>query len=84
MRLIRCTAKLRKEMGLRSRVVENDTLPSDGLGHWHANLIYINRRKTVLFANDKTLFNFIAPDVKRTEIRELDKLFRFYLQCVVA
>ena len=29
-------------------------------------------------------FNFIAPDVKRAEIRELDKLFRLYLRCVIA
>jgi hypothetical protein len=54
------------------------------LGPWHANLIYINRRKCVLFANDKTLFNFIVPDVPRATIKELDKLFTGYLSCIVA
>ena len=54
------------------------------LGPWHANLIYIDRRKCVLFVNDKTLFNFIVPDLSRAQIRELYKLFKSYLSCVLA
>jgi len=54
------------------------------LGSWHANLIHIDRRKCVLFVNDKTLFNFMVPDVSRAQIRELDKLFMGYLSCVLA
>ncbi len=46
------------------------------LGGWHANLIYINRRKCVLFTNDKTLLNFLVPDLSRSEIRELSDQFR--------
>jgi len=54
------------------------------LGPWHANLIYINRRKCVLFANDRTLLNFIVPDVSRENIRELAELFTSYLSCILA
>ncbi len=54
------------------------------LGPWHANLIHIDRRKCVLFVNDKTLFNFITPDVPRPVIRDLDRLFKSYLSCVLA
>jgi hypothetical protein len=54
------------------------------LGSWHANLIYINRRKCILFANDMTLFNFIVPDVSRKEIRDLQKLFFRFLYPVLA
>jgi hypothetical protein len=57
---------------------------SGQLGSWHANLIYIDRRKTVLFVNDKTLFNFIAPDVPRAQVRELSTLFAFWLSCVLS
>ena len=53
------------------------------LGQWHANLTYINGRKCVLFANDRTLLNFIAPDVSRDQIRELDNLFRTWLSAVL-
>ena len=54
------------------------------LGSWHANLIFIDRRKCLLFANDKTLLNFLIPDVPRRQIRELDKLFLGFLQCILS
>ena len=84
MQLIRCTKKLQKEMGLKQSELCEEESSFSYLGPWHANLIHIDRRKCVLFVNDKTLFNFIAPDVSRAQIRELDKLFKDYLLCVVA
>lgn len=54
------------------------------LGPWHANLIYIDKKKCVLFTNDKTLFNFLVPDVTRSHIRDLDKLFRSWLECILS
>jgi hypothetical protein len=47
-------------------------------------LLHIDRRKCILFVNDKTLFNFIAPDVNREQIRGLSELFYIYLSCVLA
>lgn len=84
MQLIRCTRKLQKEMGLKPSDLFPGGAPNSTLGPWHANLIYIARRKCVLFTNDKTLFNFIAPDVTRVEIRRLHELFHGYLHPVLA
>jgi hypothetical protein len=84
MQLIRCTGKLQKEMGLKKSDLLQGEPDFSYLGPWHANLIHINRRKCVLFVNDKTLFNFIAPDVSREEITNLCVLFKNYLQCVLA
>lgn len=84
MQLIRCTAKLQKEMGLKKTDLVEDAPDFSYLGPWHANLIFIDRRKCVLFVNDKTLFNFIVPDVSKAVIRQLDDLFRNYLQCILA
>ena len=84
MQLIRCTKKLQKEMGLKQSDLCAEEPRFSYLGPWHANLIHIDRRKCVLFINDKTLFNFIVPDVARAQIRELDKLFMSYLSCVLA
>ena len=59
--------------------------PSDsGLGPWTANIIFVNRRKCILFVNDKTLFNFLVPDVLQKHIRELDRMFRGWLSCELA
>jgi len=84
MELIRCTGKLQKEMGLKKKDLFEEDLSFSGLGPWHANLIHIDSRKCVLFVNDITLFNFIAADVRRREIRELDALFRTLLRCVLS
>ena len=84
MQLIRCTAKLRKEMRLKDSALCTGAEEEGRLGPWHANLIYINRRKCVLFVNDRTLINFIVPDVSRAEIRELRKVFLSFLHPVLA
>ncbi|MCO6512080.1 MAG: hypothetical protein J5I65_14945 [Aridibacter famidurans] len=84
MQLIRCTAKLLKEMGLKAGELQENSSPASLLGQWHANLIYIDRRKTVLFVNDRTLINFIVPGLARAEIRDLPKHFRLWLSCVLA
>lgn len=49
--------------------------PSGRLGSWHANLIHIDGRKTLLFVNDRTRFNFIVPDVRRAQICDLGAVF---------
>jgi len=84
MQLIRCTKKLQKEIGLKQSDLCTEEPSFSYLGPWHANLLHIDRRKCVLFVNDKTLFNFIVPDVSRAAIRELDKLFTSYLSCILA
>ncbi len=83
MQLIRCTKKLQKEMGLKKSDLSEEEPNFSYLGSWHANLIHIDRRKCILFVNDKTLFNFIAPDASKAQIRELNALFRGYLSCVL-
>ncbi len=70
-------------MGLKQSDLCTEEPRFSYLGPWHANLIHIDRRKWVLLVNDKTLFTFIMPDVSRAQIRELDKLFKSYLSCVL-
>lgn len=84
MQLIRCTQKLQKEMGLKKADLITHEPEETRLGSWHANLLFIKRRKCVLFVNDKTLFNFIIPDLKREHIRQIDTFFRDMLRCVLA
>ncbi|MDA3798487.1 MAG: hypothetical protein PF692_05335 [Kiritimatiellae bacterium] len=80
MQLIRCTKKLQKEMGLKKNDISTQEPDGANLGSWHANLIYIDGKKCILFVNDKTLFNFIATNVKRAEIKELSNLFKTTLK----
>lgn len=85
MQLIRCTQKLLEEMAQQQEdLTIRGSDDSSLLGSWHADLIYIDRRKCLLFVNDKTLFNFLIPDVPRRQIREMDKLFLGFLQCILS
>ncbi len=84
MQLIRCTKKLQKEMGLKKSDLSVSEPKLLFLGQWHANLIYIDRQKCILLVNDKTLFNFIIPDVSRAQIRKLDELFKVYFEWVLS
>lgn len=84
MQLIKCTKKLQKEMGLKKNNISENEPKESCLGSWHANLIYIDGKKSVLFANDKTLFNFIVPNIPRAEIKKLSKVFKHNLECVLS
>ena len=71
-------------MGLKKSDLSEDEPKKSYLGSWHANLIYIDRKKCLLFVNDKTLFNFIVPDISRAQIKELSNIFRVNLESVLA
>jgi len=71
-------------MGLKPKDLIEQEPASDILGTWHANLLLINRRKCVLFVNDKTLFNFIIPGVKKEQLGNLEDYFINHLQCILA
>ena len=58
-------------MGLKESDLFESEPTQEVLGSWHANLIYVNGKKCVLFVNDKTLFNFIRINLSRAE-----RLFR--------
>lgn len=75
MTLIHCTQKLLKELG-NPPLQSSDTAPdTDGLGNWYANLLRIDRRKCILFANEKTLYSFLIPNVLKKNIRNIQEEF---------
>ncbi|MBI2069585.1 MAG: hypothetical protein HYT79_03205 [Elusimicrobia bacterium] len=77
MQLIRCTKKLLVELGLGEAGLYSGVEPGAVLGAWYANLIFIDRKKCLLFANEKTLVNFLVVDVSRKDLRErLPEIFR--------
>ena len=74
MRLIHCTAKLLKELG--NPPLQNPNTPNpEGLGNWYANLLRIDRRKCILFTNEKTLYSFLIPKVKKENLKNIEEEF---------
>lgn len=66
MQVIHCTKKLLIELGALGSKMPPE--PSAGfLGPWHANLIRIERKKCILFTNDRTLYSFLVPGYKKKD-----------------
>jgi len=75
MRIVHCTKKLFKELDVS--LVEPDNIPSnpEGLGNWYANLLRIDRRKCIIFTNEKTLYTFLIPKVLKANLKNIEQEF---------
>ncbi|MCP4611152.1 MAG: hypothetical protein GY845_20785 [Planctomycetes bacterium] len=76
MAIIRCTKKLLDELKIKPT---GDIGLSDGIGNWHANILWIDRRKCVLFTNDQTFYSFLIPAMKKPEFQNFHEVFRLNL-----
>ena len=75
MTIIRCTKKLLEEIGAPPTEI-SEFKAGEPLGSWHANIFRIERRKAILFTNDKTLYSIMAAGIKKADINHIDELFR--------
>jgi hypothetical protein len=69
MTLLHCTQKLLKELG--NPLLQNPDESNTGLGNWYANLLRIDRKKCLLFTNEKTLYCFLIPKVKKESLKNI-------------
>ncbi|WP_318261451.1 plasmid pRiA4b ORF-3 family protein [Thermoanaerobacter ethanolicus] len=70
--LIQCTRKLLNELKI-------DPLPysdEDPLFCWHANLITLNRRKSVALVNDKNRYVVVLYNLKAKDFKKLDEIIQ--------
>lgn len=70
---LQCTQKLLKEVGQEHKEAIIPTVP---LGCWHANLLILDRRKCVLFTNDRTRYSFLVAGLTKPVFMNLDEVFR--------
>ena len=64
--ILRCTAKLLKELG----ATPSECLGPEGdLESWHANLLRIDRRKCLLVTNDATLYSVFVPALRKPQFQ---------------
>ncbi len=79
---LQCTQKLLKE---RRLAPQKAVIPTNPLGCRHANLLHIDRRKCVLFTNDKTRYSFLIPGLRKADFQNLSEVFRQRLfRCLLA
>ncbi len=79
MLLLRCTIKLLKEVGVKQVDLASNLQTIDPLGSWYANLLHLDRKKCLLFTNEKTLYSFLVPGVKKSDYKDFGMPFRVNL-----
>lgn len=71
----RCTTKVQKEIGLKPKDLNEIKDSKSMLGNWYVNVSTIDRRKTFLFVNERTLLSFILYGVKKSNIANMHEMF---------
>jgi len=79
MRIIHCTRKLLKELDVPLIEPGKIPLPTEGLGNWYANLLRIDRRKCLIFTNEKSLYTFLIPKVLKANLKSIEQEFLIHL-----
>ena len=60
--LIQCTRKLLDKLDVKPK----EAVEENSLFSWHANLIKLNRRNTVVLVNDKNRYVIVLTGLKQT------------------
>lgn len=79
MRLIHCTQKLLKELKVTPIDLASYIPDSGGLGDWYANLVRMDKRKCILFTNERTLYSFLIPGVVKSNLMNIKNEFLTHL-----
>ncbi|WP_226036794.1 plasmid pRiA4b ORF-3 family protein [Aquibacillus saliphilus] len=67
---IQCTKKLLDQLKRTPETIEEET----PLTSWHANLLTINRRKTLVLVNDKNRYAIVLHGLKAKDFKNSDKI----------
>ena len=68
--LIRCTKKLLVELKIEPESVEE----GNSLFSWHANIIMVNRRKTVVLVNDHNRYAVVLYGLKVKDFKRFTEI----------
>ena len=72
---LRITAKVQKELGVKPADLVEAKPGRSLLGNWYINLFVLDRRKTFIFVNEKTLLSFVLFGVKKSNVKKTPDLF---------
>lgn len=75
--LIQCTGALLKELGKRPKDLVSHEVGEQFPNYffaWHANLIYMNRRKTVVLMNNATRYPIVLYGLRKADFENIEVL----------
>jgi hypothetical protein len=68
-----CSKKLERFLGNVEHYLEPDY--GNKYGNWNGHLFSINRKRFILFTNDKTAYSFVWADVRKAMMADFQYLF---------
>lgn len=73
---IKCTKVLLDKLKINSKDVQNQSISSQDMNNWHANIIKFWRVNTILLTQDKTLYSFFLGGYKAEDFKNFEKNIR--------
>jgi len=71
---LKTTAKVRKFVGIKDSDLVEKVSDSSVLGAWYVNIFFIERRKALVFMNERTLLSFIIYGVRKDNTKNLGEV----------
>ncbi|MBI3753872.1 MAG: hypothetical protein HY266_07535 [Deltaproteobacteria bacterium] len=72
---VRCTKKVLDALGLKQADLSGIKEPDSTLGNWYAHLFTVDRRKTLIFMNERSLLSFIVYGMRKDNIANFKEYF---------
>jgi hypothetical protein len=72
---LRITGKVQKELRVEPGELVDAKPGNSLLGNWYINLFSLDRRKTFIFVNEKTLLSFVIFGVKKSNVKKTPEIF---------
>lgn len=73
---LRCTKKAQNALGLKAVDLSEPKYENFVLGNWYVNNFTDNRRKCLLFMEEKTLASFVLVGLRKEHIKDIGKIFK--------
>lgn len=67
---LKCTKKVQDYLKLKASDLAEPVQGEDGFGAWYVNQFYVDRRKCLVFMNEKTLLSFFLFGMKKMNTRK--------------
>ncbi|MCZ6803210.1 MAG: hypothetical protein O7D86_04560 [Proteobacteria bacterium] len=64
-----------KGLGIKNPELADIEKPDTILGNWYANIFTLDRRKTIIFMNERTLLSFIILGIRKDNIKNFPIVF---------
>lgn len=72
---LKCTKSVQTLIGLNQNQIHEAKATDSLLGNWYVNVFTVDRRKTFIFMNERTLLSFILYGIKKSNIPRVHEMF---------